>query len=181
MESKGTSPSRCNDEGKKWILCGLERSEDRLDEYIEENNVERSYPQDKVESKNYDNEKVKKIDKRAIDDGYLSGKWEVKIDTKRIDDIWEIITKMVDENDIWGAQVTTNWIRQEKSIDPHMVRVYTPNYLDKNDVIRVGELVKKRCDIEKKIRYKPDIYNILQVYSDEGEINKLPKEIRYEL
>jgi len=163
------------------LLCGLEDSRDRLNEYIEKNDVSDPKAMNNAELDGYDNPKVKKIDRRAVDDTYLSGKWEITVLPEKVDDFWREIRILVEKDKIWGAQVTTEWLRDKKDSEKHIIRVYTPNYLDKEDVMRVGNLLKERCNIPRKICYKPDIYNILQVYSEEGDDMKLPKEIRYEL
>ncbi len=181
MSKNEVSPSKCEKKGKKWILYGLKDSKSRLEDYIKENDVSDPNSKDKIELEDYDNQKVKDIDRRALTDGYLSGKWEMEIDPKRVDEVWDLIKKLIDKNQIWGAQVTTRWIREERDLEYHMIRVYTPNYLDEKDVLRVGDLLKDKCGIEKRIIYKPDIYNILQVYSDKGDQMKLPKEIRHDL
>ncbi|MEF8834639.1 MAG: putative phosphothreonine lyase domain-containing protein [Candidatus Thermoplasmatota archaeon] len=181
MSPINENPSEVKEKGKEWLLCGLEDSPDRVNEYIEENDVSDPESMKKAHLKDYKNPKVKKIDKRAVDDAYLSGKWEVPVLPERVDDVWSKIRNLVHEDKIWGAQVTTRWIREKKDSEEHIIRVYTPNYLDEKDVMRVGNLLKDRCKIQKKISYKPDIYNILQVYSEEGDGMKLPKEIRYEI
>ncbi len=181
MSSEDRKPSEIKEEGRDWLLCGLEECEDRLSPYIEENSVFDPKSMGTEKLKGYEDPKVEEIDRRAIEDGYLSGKWEASILPENIDEVWRDIRELVEENKLWGAQVTTKWIREKRNQDSHTVRVYTPNFLDENDVLRVGKLLKKRCDIEKKIKYKPDIYNVLQIYSKEGEDMKLPREIRYEL
>jgi len=181
MSRKRKDPSKVREEGKEWLLCGLEDCRDRLIEYIEENDVLDPDSLKNADLEGYDNPKVKKIDRRAVDDGYLSGKWEIQVQPEDVDGLWEEIEKLVDGYEIWGAQVTTKWIREKKEDEKHIIRVYTPNYLDEKDVMRVGNLLKDRCGIQKDMSYKPDIYNILQVYSKEGDGMKLPKEIRYEL
>ncbi|MBS3816389.1 MAG: DUF1917 domain-containing protein [Candidatus Thermoplasmatota archaeon] len=179
MSEEDRYPSEVKGEGKDWLLCGLKRSGDRLEEYLEINDV--SHPEKIKEDELPEEEepKVKKIDKRAIDDEYLSGKWELTVSPEEVDDVWENIKRLISEGKIWGGQVTTRWIREKRDMDEHRIRVYTPNYLDEEDVLRVGNLLKDECSIEEQISYKPDIYNILQVYSEEGEDMKLPKEIRY--
>ncbi len=181
MSIKSKDPSKVKEEGKEWLLCGLEDSTDRLTEYIEENDVLDPESMKNTELDDYDNPKVKKIDRRAMDDGYLSGKWEIRVQPEDVDSLWEEIKMLVDRYEIWGAQVTTKWIKEKKDAEKHIIRVYTPNYLDEKDVMRVGNLLRDQCEIQKDMSYKPDIYNILQVYSKKGEKMKLPKEIRYEL
>ncbi|MBS3790347.1 MAG: DUF1917 domain-containing protein [Candidatus Thermoplasmatota archaeon] len=181
MSPENTDPSEVKEKGKEWLLCGLEDSRNRLMEYLEKNDVSNPKSMKNRELKNYDDPKVEKIDKRAVDDGYLSGKWEFPILPEKVDEVWSDIRNLVEQDRIWGAQVTTEWIREKKDSEKHIIRVYTPNYLDKSDVMRVGNLLKDRCGIKEDIYYKPDIYNILQVYSKEGDDMKLPKEIRYEM
>ncbi|MFW5928112.1 MAG: putative phosphothreonine lyase domain-containing protein [Thermoplasmatota archaeon] len=181
MSTESKSPSEVKEEGKEWLLCGLEDSPNRLTKYIEENDVSDPESMKNTDLGDYDDSKVKKIDRRAVDDTYLSGKWEIQVQSENVDGLWEEIKKLVDRYEIWGAQVTTRWIKEKKDAEKHIIRIYTPNYLDEKDVIRVGNLLKDRCEIQKDMSYKPDIYNILQVYSKEGEEMKLPKEIRYEL
>ncbi len=181
MSTETEKSSEVESEKKEWVLCGLEDSRDRLIEYIEKNDVSDPESMKTDHLDDYHDPKVEKIDKRAIGDCYLSGKWEVPVLPEKVDELWSEIKNLVDKNKIWGAQVTTEWIRDKKDSEKHVIRVYTPNYLDENDVMRVGNLLKNRCEVEEKICYKPDIYNILQVYSEEGEGMKLPEEIRYEL
>ncbi len=181
MTESDKNPSEVREQGNKWLLCGLEKSGDRLENYLEENKVQDPEGMDKSELEGYENPKVKNIDERALDDGYLSGKWEFSVLPENVDNIWDEIKTLIEEEQVWGAQVTTKWIRKETDSNRHRIRVYTPNYLDKDDVLRVGKLLKNKCGIDEKISYKPDIYNILQVYSEEGEDMKLPKETRFKI
>ncbi len=181
-DQQGPLPSQVEEEGKEWILWGLKKSQERLMDYIENNDVLDPESMDKDGSCLADEDpKVKDIDRRAVEDGFLSGKWEVSVAPDEVDEVWLEIKRLISDYKIWGGQVTTRWIKEKKDVDGHVIRVYTPNYLDEEDVLRVGKLLKERCEIEKEILYKPDIYNVLQVYYDEGEWQKLPKEIRYRL
>lgn len=181
MSAEGQAPSKTEEKGKQWLLCGLKDSEDRLPDYIEKNEVSDPDAMDAEELEDYENPKVKKIDKRAIEDGYLSGKWEAPILPEKVDQVWGDIKELVNNHKIWGAQVNTKWIVNERDEETYEIRVYTPNFLDENDVMRVGKLLRNKCEIKKEMCYKPDIYNVLQIYSDEGEPRKLPREIRFKL
>ncbi|MFP4001886.1 MAG: putative phosphothreonine lyase domain-containing protein [Candidatus Natronoplasma sp.] len=180
MSTEEKDPSKV-EERKEWLLCGLEDSRDRLPDYIEENQVSDPKTMDCEELDDYENPKVEEIDKSAVEDEYLSGKWEIAVSSEKVDQVWNDVKKLIEKNKIWGAQVNTRWIVDKRNDETHTIRVYTPNFLDEDDVLRVGKLLKKRCKIDKGITYKPDIYNALQIYSEEGEDMKLPKEIRYEL
>ncbi len=181
MKENGKNPSKVDDEGREWLLCGLENSEERLKDYLNMNDVLDPEGLEDDDLPEEEDPKVKNIDRRACSDGYLSGKWKLSVSPKNVDGIWNEIRKLISKGKIWGGQVTTEWIRKKRNQDEHHIRVYTPNYLDEEDVLRVGKLLKEKCDIDEEIRYKPDIYNVLQIYSDEGKERKLPKEIRYRL
>lgn len=172
-------PSKIEEEGVTWLTLGLERASDRLEEYIEKNDV--IHPDDLEEEHlpDTDDPQVDKIDHQAKEDGYLSGKWIIKVDPKDIDEIWETINQLVSDSLIWGAQVSTKWLREKREEDVHVLKVYTPNYFDEMDVLRVRGILKEKCDIREEIVYKPDIYNILSIYSGEGELIDLPEEERY--
>ena len=172
-------PSKSDKEGVTWLTVGLERASDRLNEYIEKNDV--IHP-DELEEKHLpdtDEPQVEKIDLQAKDDGYLSGKWIIQVKPEKIDDIWKILDELVSNSLIWGAQVSTKRLRKKKDEDHHVLKVYTPNYFDESDVLRVRRLLKEKCDIHEEIVYKPDIYNILGIYSGEGDLIDLPEENRY--
>ncbi|MBS3782166.1 MAG: DUF1917 domain-containing protein, partial [Candidatus Thermoplasmatota archaeon] len=114
MSPENTDPSEVKEKGKEWLLCGLEDSRNRLMEYLEKNDVSNPKSMKNRELKNYDDPKVEKIDKRAVDDGYLSGKWEFPILPEKVDEVWSDIRNLVEQDRIWGAQVTTEWIREKK-------------------------------------------------------------------
>lgn len=181
MKEQNELPSKVEEKGREWLFCGLKDSEERLEEYLEMNDALDPESLGKSELPDEEDPKVRKINKRAAVDGYLSGKWEFSVPPKNVDSIWSEIKKLISQGKIWGGQVSTEWIRKKQKRDEHTIRVYTPNYLDEEDVLRVGELLKKRCNLKEEICYKPDIYNVLQIYSDEGEKRKLPKEIRYKV
>lgn len=172
-------PSKSEEKGVTWLTLGLERASDRLDEYIEKNDV--IHP-DNLKEKHLpemDDPKVEKIDHQAKDDGYLSGKWIIQVKPENIDEIWGIIDDLVSNSLIWGAQVSTKWLREKREENNHFLKVYTPNYFDEVDVLRVRRLLKEECNIHEEIVYKPDIYNILGIYSGKGDLIELPQEERY--
>ncbi len=172
-------PSKSEKEGVTWLTLGLERASDRLNEYVEKNDVIHPDELEEEHLTDTDDPQVEKIDQQAKNDGYLSGKWVIQVKPEDIDEIWETLDELVSDSLIWGAQVSTKWLREKKDEDDHILKVYTPNYFDEMDVLRVRRLLKEECDIHEEIIYKPDIYNILGIYSGEGELIDLPEENRY--
>ena len=174
------SPTSVDDRDEYWLLEGLKKSSERLDEYIEKNNVLHPEDMDESDLPQSENEEIEKIDKEALDTGYLSGRWRVNVPVHEIDGLWEKVRELVATYEIWGAQVTTTWGRKRSGDKKHSLMIYTPNYFDEDDVFRVRELLREECDIDRTIKYKPDIYNMLHINKFNAESLGLPGQNRYE-
>jgi len=103
------------------------------------------------------------IDKIAEETNCKVGKWMLFIPEKEIDNIWEKITIAVLNGDFGScesAKVATALLG--KNI--YVICVYTPNYLDINDVMNVREKLRE-LGFNQTLYYKPDIYTHLGIYS----------------
>ncbi|MFW6144075.1 MAG: hypothetical protein ACOC55_00705, partial [Candidatus Natronoplasma sp.] len=85
-QSDEVLPSEADTEGREWIVSGLKKSGERLEKYMEVNEVEDPNEMDEDKSSFPEEDpKVRKIDQRAVKDGYLSGKWEITIEPQKVD------------------------------------------------------------------------------------------------
>jgi hypothetical protein len=98
-----------------------------------------------------------------------SGKWLVFADIKEIDDIWAKI-KTATENGLLGgsskvstAKPNPNAVNKNKKV----VCVYTYDYTDKDDVMRIREEMRK-IGILSKIPYKTDKATLKGEYQVKG-------------
>lgn len=117
------------------------------------------------------------IDEIAEKMGLLSGKWLIFIQREYADELWNRIEELANEDKIWGAKISTlmhPWASRGK----HVVCVYTKNYLDKQDVMRAREILKE-IGVESRLSYKPDIYTLLGIYSDNKKSFSLNRVTRY--
>lgn len=119
----------------------------------------------------------KLIDEIAKKMGLLSGKWLIFIQREYVDELWDKIVKLANEDKIWSAKIST-LVHPWASRGKHVFCVYTKNYLDKEDVMRVREILKE-IGVESKLSYKPDIYTLLGIYSDNKERFNLNRIARY--
>lgn len=117
------------------------------------------------------------IDEIAQKTGLLSGKWLIFVQKKRVDGIWEKIWELANEEKVWGAKVSTS-VHPWASRGKHVICVYTMNYLDEEDIMRVRETLRD-IGIESRLYYKPDIYTLLGIYSDNKESFNLRRTTRY--
>lgn len=117
------------------------------------------------------------IDRIARKTGLLSGKWLIFIQREYADELWNKIEKLADEGKIWSAKVST-LVHPWASRRMHVVCIYTENYLDEQDVMRVRENLKE-IGVESRLTYKPDIYTVLGIYSDNRRNFKLNRVTRY--
>ncbi len=116
------------------------------------------------------------IDDIAVKINLLSGKWLIFIQKEKVDDLWENIEKLATKGKIWNAKVSTSrhpWAAK----GTHVICVYTKNYLDKENVMDTREILRQ-IGINKRLNYKPDIYTILGIYSDNKNDFKLNRVTR---
>lgn len=115
----------------------------------------------------------------------LSGKWLIHVRKKDADDIWQSLTEDVESGKIpCLAKISTSrkniYLRNVLESD-HVICVYTPNFLWRDNV-RDVRLVLKKSGYEDKLYYKPDILSILETKLTKGTFfprNILSKLRRY--
>jgi len=117
------------------------------------------------------------IDGIAKEMDLLSGKWLIFIQREYADELWNKIEKLANEGKIWSAKIST-LVHPWASRGTHVICVYTENYLDKQDVMRVREILTE-IGVGSKLSYKPDIYTVLGIYSDNKENFNLNRITRY--
>lgn len=115
------------------------------------------------------------IDELAKHVGLISGKWLIYAERKNVDRVWRRIKKLWKKKKIWSAKVSTATEPPQK---PHVICVYTKDYLDEKDVMKVLEELRD-IGIEDRLTYKPDIYTMLGIYYDTKDLFGLPKASRY--
>lgn len=151
-------------------------------DYFEAHNVLRSKDTTANDVPESDNEAVRELDEEALQydsPTSLTGKWNVFLKPAEIDDVWDCVTALVKENEIYAVKVSTKYGREQENRDNHVIVVYTPNYFDKDDVFRVRELLRDKCGIEETLYYKPDIYTRKDIYADTAHEMGLPGASRY--
>ena len=103
---------------------------------------------------------VEKLDELAKKSGVLIGKWLIHRDKSEIDYVWKIIAKSTFKGELGtSAKVSTAMKKSRR----HVICVYTENYLDLEDVMRVREKLRQ-LGFTEELCYKPDIYTYLGIY-----------------
>ncbi len=160
-------------------MVGLKEASNRLETYLSKNKVKHPDDAQVEDIPDDEDEEVRRIDKQALEDDYLSGRWITYLRSERVDGVWKELNRLIEKDLVWGAKVTTDWLRDQRDAEEFTLMVYTPNYLDKGDVFRVRDLLKNECEVDDDLVYKPDIYGVLQIYTEDDGNFKLPKEERY--
>ena len=117
------------------------------------------------------------IDEISQRTGLLSGKWLIYVQKEHVDKLWDKIEKLADKGKIWSAKVSTTahpWASEGK----HVICVYTENYLDERDIMKTREVLRQ-IGIRTRLTYKPDIYTLLGIYSDNKKSFNLNRVTRY--
>ena len=97
-----------------------------------------------------------------------SGKWLIFIEPKFIDAAWEQI-KDATERGILGGQAKVSTLKSFKG-DKHVICVYTYNWKDGKDVMRVREALRE-IGFEKPLPYKSDADTRAGKYESTGHKN----------
>jgi len=81
------------------------------------------------------------IDEIAQRTELLSGKWLIFISKEYVDVLWEKIKELATQEKIWNAKVST-LAHPWASRGQHVICVYTTNYLDESNCIRVRDALR---------------------------------------
>lgn len=101
---------------------------------------------------------VREIDREALEREKLVGKWQLTGSAERIEELWPEVVADAEEGILWAAKAMTETGYEELPYDEYMIVVYTPNYVDTDDVFRVREHLRDAYGVTRELYYKPDIY-----------------------
>jgi len=107
-----------------------------------------------------------KIAKRKPPETYifLGGKWLIFTPRSMVDEIWEKISSAIESGNLpYHAKVATAKESPFRQDDRHVICVYTPNFLYRDDV-RNCRIVLKKLGFQSKLYYKPDIFTLKHMY-----------------
>ncbi|XP_038071555.1 UPF0696 protein C11orf68 homolog [Patiria miniata] len=107
------------------------------------------------------------IKQLAIRHRYLGGNWFSFFDTgEEIDNAWEKIAKATVRDELGThAKVTPcEDTKEAKARKRHVISVYTKDFTDKDDVMKVEAKLRK-LGFRKPIDFKPRVYATLGIYS----------------
>lgn len=103
---------------------------------------------------------VERVDEVALKSRILVGKWLIRRSRSEIDIAWKTVAKEVYHGKLGSlAKVST----PREGERQHVICVYTDNYFDLEDVMRVRERLRE-LRFTGKLCYKPDIYTYLGIY-----------------
>jgi hypothetical protein len=109
---------------------------------------------------------LRRIDIEVISSGLPpSGKWLIYLQRNEVDEIWKILSSAIRNGKLpYKAKVSTAKPNPNStSRDLHVVCVYTPNYLFREDVRNCRRILSE-IGFEDRLYYKPDIMTFKNMY-----------------
>lgn len=103
---------------------------------------------------------VEKLDELAQKTGILGGKWLIYRGSSEIDDTWKTIAKRTFNGELGTSAKAGTALQSKKR---HVICVYTYDYFDLEDVMKVREKLRS-LGFTDELCYKPDIYTYLDIY-----------------
>nr|WP_223270931.1 putative phosphothreonine lyase domain-containg protein [Halomicrobium mukohataei] len=106
-----------------------------------------------------DSDTVREIDRDALDQEILTGKWQITGSPERIEDLFPKLVADAEDGIVWAVKaMTTFGFENLPMYDEYVLAVYTPNYFDHGDVHRVRDYIRTEYGETGELYYKPDIY-----------------------
>lgn len=150
------------------------------DEYFNRYDVTRQENVQANELPPAETDAVREIDREALDEEKLIGKWQVTGSPERIDELWPALVADAEGGLIWAAKAMTTYGYQNLPMyDEYLLTVYTPNYFDRDDVYRVRTHLREEHDVTHELYYKPDIYTANGIVADTADEFGLSAPPRY--
>lgn len=175
------SPTEIDDPGNYWLravdVTGRPRS--ARDPYFPRYGVIRPANLTAEDLPPADDEAVAELDREALEETFVSGKWLVFPSPDAVDDVWAGVVGDVADGAFWDAKVATATCYEELDHENYVVCVYLPNYFDREDVDRVRERLRSEHGIDDELRFKPDVYTTKGIYPPTAEEFGLESEARY--
>lgn len=101
----------------------------------------------------------------------LFGKWLIRVDRGKVDGVWERLTQDIENGRLpYRGKVSTarrNSALRDTPKGKHLICVYTPNYLWREDVWAARVLLRK-SGFDSKLYYRPDVITVLEAGSVVG-------------
>ncbi|WP_075938129.1 putative phosphothreonine lyase domain-containing protein [Halosegnis longus] len=175
------SPSTITADETYWLRASAVTDADTAtDAYFEDHDVLRPAETTKTDLPPTDDEAVARIDRDALGEEKFIGKWQVTGSADRIDALWPDIVASVESQTIWAAKAMTGFgFDALEMYDEYVLAVYTPNYVDTDDVYRVREHLREAHGVTEPCYYKPDIYTANGIVADNVDEFGLEKPARY--
>lgn len=123
---------------------------------------------------------VSDLDREAAERGKTIGKWQVTGTPDAVASLWPDLVADAEDGVIWAAKAMTPAGYAELSTyDDYLIAVYTPNYLERHDVDRVREHLRRVHGVNGPIRYKPDLYTAKGIVDETTGEFGLERAARY--
>jgi len=150
------------------------------DEYFAEYGVTRQENAQVDDLPPAETDAVRAIDREALDEEKLIGKWQVTATPERVEELWPALVADAAAGRIWAVKAMTTYGYQNLPMyDEYLLAVYTPNYFDRDDVFRVRDHLREAHDVTHELYYKPDIYTAKGIVADTAEEFGLSAPARY--
>ncbi|MBO4247789.1 DUF1917 domain-containing protein [Halomicrobium sp. IBSBa] len=106
-----------------------------------------------------DSDTVREIDREALDQELLTGKWQITGSPERVEDLFPKLVADAEDGIVWAVKAMTTFGFENLSMyDEYLLTVYTPNYFDREDVRRIRDHLRREYGEDGELYYKPDIY-----------------------
>jgi len=101
----------------------------------------------------------------------LFGKWLIRVGREEVDDLWESLTCDIESGRLpYRAKISTARKNLDLGDTPkgkHLICIYTPNYLWREDV-RAARILLRKSGVHPRLYYRPDVITILEPRSVAG-------------
>lgn len=107
-----------------------------------------------------ENVSAPEIDRIALENGVLTGKWMIYSDSRRIDELWGKVVRML----CLELKKGSIKVSPKQEEDSHVICVYVDDYCNASEVDAMREALKA-AGVFWRIGFKPDVYTHLGIYA----------------
>ena len=120
-----TDPTEITEEGRYWLRAQRVTGYPRIarDTYFPKHDVKRPAAITEADLPETDEEAVAELDREALTEGYVSGKWQVLAPEEAVSALWADVLEDVQKEVIWDAKVATALGYEELPYDEYVITV----------------------------------------------------------